>query len=549
MTSLALTTLSPLVGAGIALLLPAGKPRLVRGFGIAVALAVFVQSLVVLAAFDGSLAGFQMETDWAWIPALGIRFHLGVDGISLWLVLLTTLMMLVTLLSPQAMGLVRDRNRGFVAAMLILESGMVGAFVALDMFAFYVFWELMLVPMYFIIGMWGGERRVYAAIKFMIFTLVGSLLMLAAILYMAVVVHKLSGQWSFDVATWSRLMLPAGAQLLCFGAFALAFLIKVPLFPLHTWLPDAHVEAPTGGSVILAAVLLKLGAYGYLRFALPFFPLAAAEAAPLIAWLAVAGIVYGALMAYAQDDVKKLVAYSSVSHLGFVVLGVLTVTATGIQGGLFQMLAHGISTGGLFLAVGILYERRHTRRLADFGGLWARMPVFGAVFLVIVLASAGLPGLCGFVGEFLILVGTFNAGKVWQESGMAPAFPHPALMAAISATAVILAAVYLLTMFQKVMFGPIDKPENRDEKVRDLGRTEKLVFAAIVVCALGMGLAPSPILNRSAASVDALVESYRGRLAEARKNPEAPARLLGAGGGRRPPMSAPHGRALPRGAR
>ena len=527
MTSLALTALLPLAGAAVALILPGSKGRLLRGYGIAVALITFLQSLFVLAAFEPSQAGFQMEVNWDWVPALGIRFHLGVDGLSLWLVMLSTLMVVVTLLSPQATGFVRDRNRGFVAAMLMLESGMIGAFLALDLFAFYVFWELMLVPMYFIIGIWGGERRVYAAIKFMIFTLVGSLLMLAAILTMAVAVHRLTGQWTFEYATWSRLMLPHGTQLLCFGAFALAFLIKVPLFPLHTWLPDAHVEAPTGGSVILAAVLLKLGAYGFLRFALPFFPLAAHETAPLIAWLAVAGIVYGALMAYAQDDIKKLVAYSSVSHLGFVVLGILTVTATGIQGGVFQMLAHGISTGGLFLAVGVLYDRRHTRKLADFGGLWARMPVFGAVFLVIVLASAGLPGLCGFVGEFLVLIGTFNARGVWQAGGMPAPLGHPALMAAISATAVILAAVYLLTMFQKVMLGPLNKPENRDEKVRDLSWLEKIVFAVIVVFSLGMGVAPGPILSRSAASVDALVENYRGRLAEALAKPEAPARMLG----------------------
>jgi NADH-quinone oxidoreductase subunit M len=536
MTSLALTTLLPLIGALLALVLPGNNQRFFRGFGIAVALATFLQSLFVLAAFEPGQAGFQLETDWAWVSALGIRFHLGVDGISLWLVMLSTLMVLVTLLSPQATGFVRDRNRGFMAAMLMLESGMIGAFLALDMFAFYVFWELMLIPMYFIIGIWGGERRVYAAIKFMIFTLVGSLLMLAAILVMAATVHKLTGQWTFDYTTWSKLLLPRDTQLLCFGAFALAFLIKVPLFPLHTWLPDAHVEAPTGGSVILAAVLLKLGAYGFLRFALPFFPLAADETAPLIAWLAVAGIVYGALMAYAQDDIKKLVAYSSVSHLGFVVLGILTVTATGVQGGLYQMLAHGISTGGLFLAVGVLYERRHTRKLSDFGGLWARMPVFAAFFLVIVLASAGLPGLCGFPGEFLVLIGTFNAGKTWSELGAVPAFAHPALLAAISATAVILAAVYLFTMFQKVMLGPLDKPENRDEHVRDLSWNEKLVFTVIVVMALGMGLAPGPILSRSAASVDAMLANYRGRLAEARSKPEAPARMLGQSGGPRRPF-------------
>jgi NADH-quinone oxidoreductase subunit M len=546
MTSLAITTLLPLIGALVALLLPGSSARLPRVYGIAVAFLTFAQSLFVLAAFEPGQAGFQMEVNWDWVPALGIRFHLGVDGISLWLVMLSTLMVAVTLLSPQATGFVRDRNRGFVVAMLLLESGMIGSFLALDLFAFYVFWELMLVPMYFIIGLWGGEHRVYAAIKFMIFTLVGSLLMLAAILTMAVAVHSLTGQWTFEYTTWSRLMLPHGMQLLCFGAFALAFLIKVPLFPLHTWLPDAHVEAPTGGSVILAAVLLKLGAYGFLRFALPFFPLAAHETAPLVAWLAVTGIVYGALMAYAQDDIKKLVAYSSVSHLGFVMLGILTFTAAGVQGGIYQMLAHGISTGGLFLAVGILYERRHTRKLADFGGLWARMPVFGACFLVIVLASAGLPGLCGFVGEFLVLIGTFNAGKAWQAADMAPAFAHPALLAAISATAVILAAVYLLTMFQKVMFGPLDKPENRDEKVRDLSWTEKVVFGIVVIFALGMGVAPGPILSRSAPSVDALLEGYRGRLAEALAKPEAPARMLGPGGAGRafvppPGWRGPHG--------
>jgi len=471
-----------------------------------------------------------MVVDRPWVESLGIRFHLAVDGISLWLVLLTTLMMPVTLFSPQAIGLRNIRVREFVVSLLVMETGMIGAFLAVDLFLFYVFWELMLIPMYFIIGIWGGERRLYASIKFVIYTLIGSLLMLAAILYLYVQAHGLTGSWTFDYATYAALTLPEDAQLWCFSAFALAFMIKVPLFPLHTWLPDAHVEAPTGGSVILAAVMLKFGTYGFLRFAMAFFPLATYHMGPIIAVLAVVGIIFGALMAYVQTDMKKLVAYSSVSHLGFVVLGLLTLNPQGIQGGIFQMLAHGISTGGLFLAVGVLYERRHSRLLADFGGYWKRMPVFATFFLVILLASVGLPGLCGFVGEFLILLGVFTAERGWGQIPPGPGtmFDAPMLMGALSASAVILAAMYLLTMYQKIMFGPPGKPENKDPSgaIRDIHGREIWVFATIAVAAFVMGVYPQPILSRTEPSVKAFIASFQERLSDSYAKPNEPARFF-----------------------
>jgi NADH-quinone oxidoreductase subunit M len=518
-------TLLPLVGAGLVMLVPREEEAIHRGLGLVTTVVTFLVSLMILPAFDADKAGFQLEVNQLWIAPLGIHFHLGVDGISLWLVLLTTFLMPVTLLSPQAIGTRNIRVREFTVAMLVLETGMLGAFVALDLFVFYVFWEVMLIPMYFIIGIWGGERRLYAAIKFVIYTLVGSLLMLVAILYVYAQYKAAGGSFSFDYTDLSHLTLPFGPQMLCFAAFALAFAIKVPIFPLHTWLPDAHVEAPTGGSVILAGVLLKFGTYGFLRFALPMFPLAAAAAAPVIVTLAVIGIVYGALMAYVQDDAKKLVAYSSVSHLGFVVLGIFTVTALGVQGAIFQMLAHGISTGGLFLAVGLLYDRRHTRRLADFGGLWAKTPVFAACFMVIMLASVGLPALCGFIGEFLVLIGTFTANKVWSAVGMSGYFPTPKLYGGIAATAVILSAMYLLTMYQRLMFGPLDKPENRDPHVRDVHGQEIVVFGVMIVAALVMGIWPKPILDRSEKSVQAFISTYRDRLQESRRAPDAPPHL------------------------
>ena len=519
-------TLLPLAGAALSMLVPREEEAIHRGIGLGTAIVTFLASLFILSDFDASKAGFQMEVDKVWVESLGIHFHLGIDGISLWLVLLTTFLMPVTLLAPQAIGTRNIRVRDFIVAMLVLEAGMIGAFVALDMFVFYVFWELMLIPMYFIIGIWGGERRLYASIKFVIYTLVGSLLMLVAILYMYAQYHAATGSFSFDYVALSRLSLPFEPQLFCFLAFALAFAIKVPIFPLHTWLPDAHVEAPTGGSVILAGVLLKFGTYGFLRFALPMFPLAADATAPLIAILAVIGIVFGALMAYVQSDAKKLVAYSSVSHLGFVVLGIFSMGQMGVQGAIFQMLAHGISTGGLFLGVGLLYDRRHTRNLDDFGGLWKKIPIFSACFLVIVLASVGLPGLCGFVGEFLILMGTFGANTAWAHSGMQGFFPMPRLLTVISASAVILSAMYLLTMTQKIFFGPLDKPANKDPHVKDLHGREYLVFGIVIVAALGMGVYPKPILERSEKSVAGMIDSFQARLKDAKANPQAPAHLF-----------------------
>jgi NADH-quinone oxidoreductase subunit M len=523
---LAWITLLPIAGAALVMLIPREEEAIHRGIGFGTALVTFLVSLFILPSFDAAQAGFQLQVDKSWIEPLGIRFHLGIDGISLWLVLLTTFLMPLTLLSPQAIGIRNIRVREFIVSMLLLEAGMLGAFLALDLFVFYVFWELMLIPMYFIIGIWGGERRLYASIKFVIYTLVGSLLMLVGILYLYVQYRAATGTSSFDYVALSHLTLPHTPQVLCFAAFALAFAIKVPIFPLHTWLPDAHVEAPTGGSVILAGVMLKFGTYGFLRFALPLFPLAAADAAPLISILAVIGIVFGALMAYVQDDAKKLVAYSSVSHLGFVVLGIMTLTETGVQGGIYQMLAHGISTGGLFLGVGLLYDRRHSRKLADFGGLWAKMPIFAACFLVIVLASVGLPGLCGFIGEFLVLVGTFTARKSWNVVGLQGFLLAPKVLAILATSAVILSAMYLLTMFQKLMFGPLDKPENRSAHMRDIHGREIWVFGIVIVAALVMGIWPKPILDRSEASVKAFMSSYVERLHDSQRNPDAPPHIF-----------------------
>jgi NADH-quinone oxidoreductase subunit M len=474
----------PALGALLVMMLPREEESLHRGFGIAFSLITFALSLGMLKLYNPEYGRFQLLVDKAWIPGLNAHFKIGVDGISFWLVLLTTFLTPIVLLS--AWNSVHKKVREFVVCMLVLETGMLGAFVALDIFLFYVFWEVMLIPMYLLIGVWGGNRRLYASIKFVIYTMVGSLLMLAAILYVYVQYGAHNGEYTTDIERLQKLFIPYNAQVWCFAAFALAFAIKVPLFPLHTWLPDAHVEAPTAGSVILAGVLLKFGIYGFMRWAIPLFPHGAEVWAPVIGMLAVIGIIYGALVAYAQEDVKKLIAYSSVSHLGFCVLGMFALTSEGMTGSVYAMLSHGLTTSGLFLAIGVLYERRHTRLLAEYGGLWARMPVFAGLFLICVLGSAGLPGTSGFIGEFLSLLGTFaSSGVTWMYK--------PKIMTALAATGVILGAVYLLYMFQKVMFGKITNERNR--KLKDLSLREIVVFLPLVAMIFVMGILPNKFLK------------------------------------------------------
>lgn len=478
----------PVIGAVVLLFIPKEKSATIRWFTLILTLLIFVLSLPLYIGFESGRAGFQFVEQASWIPAYGISYKLGVDGISILLVMLTTFIMPITILSSWTA--ITQRVKEFHISMLLLETGMLGVFTALDLVLFYIFWEAMLIPMYLIIGVWGGERRVYAAIKFFIYTMVGSLLMLVAILWLYFYNHRVNGIYTFDLEKLLALGIPPHLQVWMFLAFALSFAIKVPVFPFHTWLPDAHVEAPTAGSVILAGVLLKMGTYGYLRFCLPLFPDATHQFVPLFSVLAIIGIIYGALVAMVQPDVKKLVAYSSVSHLGFVMLGIFALTVQGLQGGILQMINHGLSTGALFLIVGMIYERRHTRLIEQFGGLARPMPVFATFFMIVTLSSIGLPGLNGFVGEFLVLVGTFLSNKVY---------------AIVAATGVILAAVYMLWMFQRVMFGPCDKPEN--QKLRDLSLREILVLVPIVAFIFLIGVYPRPFLKKTEASVKALLET------------------------------------------
>ena len=496
---LSLIAYLPLLGALVVLFMKKDQPARIRQFATWVAFADFLLSVPLWFAFQRQGDLFQFKEDLPWIEALGVRYQFGIDGIALLLVLLTTLLGVLSFLS--SWSAIATREKEYYVFMLLLQTGMLGVFMSMDFFLFYVFWEVMLVPMYFLIGIWGGPRKLYAAIKFFLYTLFGSVLMLLGILALyffnaggLLGWQGLGNPQSFSIVQFHDIgaLIPPDLQFWIFLAFFVGFAIKVPMFPFHTWLPDAHVEAPTAGSVILAGVLLKMGTYGFVRFSLPILPQATMQLLPWMAALSIIGIVYGALVAMAQKDMKKLVAYSSVSHLGFVMLGLFALNPVGINGGVLQMINHGLSTGALFLLVGVIYERRHTRMIADYGGLSKSMPVYATIFLIITMASIGLPSLNGFVGEFTILVGAFHRSWWW---------------AVAAALGIVLGAAYMLWMYQRVFFGPITNPEN--EKVSDLNRREWVYLLPLVLLCFWIGLYPKPFfavmekpVNYVAAKVD-----------------------------------------------
>ncbi len=466
----------PLLGVLLGAFIPKDNKSAIKWFTLIVSLIEFIVSLFLVVHFDSSSTGMQFTEKYAWIPVYHIQYQLGIDGLSLLLILLTTFLTPLVLLGSWTY--IKKREKEYYLWFLVLETGMIGVFASLDLILFYVFWEAMLIPMYIIIGVWGGPRRIYAAVKFFIYTMFGSLLMLVAIIYLYFAYGTQTGTYTFDLLKLYNLSLPLSTQIWLFAAFALSFAIKVPIFPFHTWLPDAHVEAPTGGSVILAGVLLKMGTYGYMRLAMPLFPIAANAFLPYLAVLAIIGIIYGALVAMMQPDIKKLVAYSSVSHLGFVILGLMALNIESVDGAVLQMINHGLSTGALFMLVGMLYERRHTRELSEFGGIAKTMPVFATIFMIATLSSIGLPGLNGFVGEFLILLGSFFANPVY---------------AVLAGTGVILGAVYMLRTYQKVFWGKITNKANED--LHDLSAREIIVMIPILIMIVWIGVYPKPFLN------------------------------------------------------
>ncbi|MCX5847394.1 MAG: NADH-quinone oxidoreductase subunit M [Deltaproteobacteria bacterium] len=486
-----LTTITflPMLGVLILLFMNREQGKLMKLMTFVVTLATFLVSLLLLRDFSCTTASAQFVEKYAWIPDFGINYFIGIDGLSLLLVLLTTFFTPICVLA--CWEDIQKMVREFMICLLFLETGMIGVFVSFDVFLFYVFWEVMLIPMYLLIGIWGNPaRRIYAAVKFFIYTMFGSVLMLVAILYLYFQHYETTGIYSFNIFDLYNTVLDSDTQLWLFLAFSLAFAIKVPIFPFHTWLPDAHTEAPTVGSVLLAAILLKMGTYGFLRFSLPLFPNAAIDYGVwLFLTLGLIGIIYGAWVCIVQKDLKRLVAFSSVSHLGFVVMGIFAFNAIAMEGAILQMINHGLSTGALFLIVGMIYERRHTRMIEEFGGLSKVMPAFATIFLIVTLSSIGLPGLNGFVGEFLILVGTFMKYKIF---------------AILGASGVIFAAVYMLWMFQRVMYGEVTNPKN--QVLKDLSKREWAVLLPVLLFIFWIGLYPTPFLRTTEASVNNLLQ-------------------------------------------
>ena len=469
--------------------------KLIKSYAFIISLIVFGLSLILYFSFNTEYQDFQFVEKAVWIPSVNSYYQVGLDGISLLLLLLTTFIMPISILA--SWNTIKFRLKEFYFLMLLLEASLIGVFSAMDLVLFYVFWEFILIPMYFMIGIWGSENRIYATVKFFIFTMFGSVLLLVGIIWLAFQVQSVSGMMTMEIP---RIMtytvyLPPDKQIYLFVLFSLGFLIKVPLFPFHTWLPDAHVQAPTAGSVILAALLLKMGTYGLIRFSLSFFPMAFVKLTPYIATLAVIGIIYGALLSIVQKDMKKLIAYSSVSHLGFIVLGIFALTQEAMQGSVIQMVNHGLSTGALFLIVGMLYERRHTKEIAQFGGLMKVMPVFSVIFLIVILSSIGLPGLNGFIGEFLVLIGSYNSANL-----------HSNLYTVFSSTAVILSAVYLLWLFQRVMLGPLEKEENKS--VKDISKLELAYMLPVLVFIVWIGVQPNTFLKVSEGSVKKIIMNF-----------------------------------------
>ncbi len=477
------------------LIIKKDNAKLIKGYALTVSLLTFAVSLILYFAFNTDSGEFQFVQKASWVKLINSYYYVGVDGISLLLLMLTTLIIPISIIA--SFSTIKIRIKEYYFLILLLEGSLIGVFLSLDLILFYVFWEFILIPMYFLIGIWGGEERIYATVKFFLYTMFGSVLLLIGIIWTGFLIQPILGSFTLDIQqiAMNSQYIPVDKQIILFIFFTLGFLIKVPLFPFHTWLPDAHVQAPTAGSVILAALLLKMGTYGLIRFSLNLFPAAFIKLTPIIAVLAVVGIVYGALLSIVQKDMKKLVAYSSVSHMGFIVLGIFALTGEAMQGSVIQMINHGLSTGALFLFVGMIYERRHTKLISEFGGLRKVMPVFAALLLIVSLSSIGLPGLNGFIGEFLILLGSFysfNLGTYWY--------------AVISSTAVIFSAVYLLWLYQRVMLGPIEKEENKN--LKDISKTELITIIPLLIFIIWIGVYPNTFLKVSEKSVKKILMNY-----------------------------------------